>query len=322
MIKTNTKSASSHYFMPNFSQSKFGTAFKVTHQGIESYLIGVTHNSNEEMITQSCFHRILDQCSTLYTEAGVNIFVTSPHLNIPEHDHAYKHIKDRFSLDDAITLEAWFRKIPILSLDQEVAEINQTTDQWIQKHSQGDPRILEQEMMAAAEKLAGFSVFAVLQSDTLKGKIRKLSALKTRILQKDPSFTNSDIREERWSQILIPVIRNTQTPICIAVGAAHVVGKGSLTNRFKKAGFKVEFIRSDCPSDQARFTPPSTLAPRSFFSSPGWLPFLMQQRSADDAQSQQINQVKRALPKPSKTLSKRSRSTEDTSSQSKITRYF
>jgi uncharacterized protein YbaP (TraB family) len=49
-------------------------------------------------------------------------------------------------------------------------------------------------------------------------------------------------REEKWAEILVPQLLKTTQPICIAVGVAHVVGKDNLSDRFAKAGFKVELI--------------------------------------------------------------------------------
>lgn len=260
----------------------FGTAHKVTYQGkVKAYLVGTFHHSSKAMIKQSCFPRILEKCSTLYTEIGIFTFITSPHLNIPEGTHAYKHIKYRFSLDDVITLEAWYKKIPIVSLDldQGIVVRENDRDSIIRRVHTDGSQVVEQEMLDEAVELSQDPLFVLGHDSTMKGEIDQLEEIRSNGKLDNPMFYSKyvDPREERWSQILIPIIQTTQKPICIAVGVAHLVGTGSLTDRFRKAGFQVEQLRSTCPYDWARFAPSTPLVPRAYFSSAGWLPSMIQQ---------------------------------------------
>jgi hypothetical protein len=324
--------------LANPQTTSFGTAFKIKYGGIESYLIALTHHSDEETIKKSCFHRIIEKCSTLYTENGVFIFVTSSHLNVPEVDHGYQHLKYRFSLDDAITLKAWARNIPIISLDfdQGIPERDQDKDLIIQIMNTTDPSFTESELMAAAAKAAQNPAFIASHNHIKMGNIGPLKAARNRVSMEDPSFCLDLKREKRWAKILIPVLKNTKRPICIALGHIHVVGKGSLSDRFKKAGFQVKLIRASCESDQEQFSSPGELTSYSLSSSPGWLPMLMEQASGvsevantvlpkkkpKTSKLLKVKQVKRPLIQSNMAQSKRARKSQNSKTQRKITDYF
>ena len=91
-------------------------------------------------------------------------------------------------------------------------------------------------------------------------------------------FKDRYARETRWAKILIPELMKTNNSICIAVGAAHLVGVTSLTYRFKQAGLKVELIDPNNPNNRVEFAASSVLA-RTYCSSPAWLSVLMEQAS-------------------------------------------
>ncbi len=232
------------------------TVCRVTVGKIDHFLIGTQHKTDENMIKQSCFHRMMERCSILYTERGVYDFVPSSHTSIPESDHEYKHLRYRFCLDTAITLEAVVKRIPIMMLDvlSDPFEIR-SYDEIIEVCN----RLNGVDMQRAKTIHSNF----VWRRDPC-------SMQKRRAKGRPESPDIYDIREERWAQILIPALKDATASICIAVGAVHVVGEDSLSHRFQKAGFKVEFIRSNCPE----FAPPKELTPRFFAPFPvpiAWL---------------------------------------------------
>lgn len=258
-----------------------GTSFKILNQDTqtESYCIGTVHAANEAMVNLSCFHRILPHCATLYTETGELLFINSAHLNVPERPHPFQHIPYRFALEDAISLEAWHKKIPLVALDlhQGIPEMDREYEEVLQQISTTDPYTQEKNMMEEALKDGQVPDFVEMHSHVMQGRINKLEEFRTHEQSEDPeSRVTFEKREARWAEILIPVLRLSNQPICIAVGASHIVGDG-LLDRFRKAGFQVEQILATNPSDRARFIPPAVLEPRNYFPIPGWLPLLIDQ---------------------------------------------
>lgn len=278
VMNTNPTNPQPSAVMPAVNQNMgLGTAFKLTHRGIESFLIGVTHGSDEDTIVQSCFHRIIPHCTALYTEVGTLTFIPVSHLVIPEGLHPYRHVKFRFSLDDAITLEAWHRKIPILSLDFEngLPEMDREKAKVLEQMKRADPFMEEQGMMNRLEKDGQYPDFIALHDHLKKGEIGLLEAFREQLTPEDRRLDTQ--REKRWSELLIPVLQNTIKPICIAIGVSHVVGQGGLLERFRNAGLQVEQILATSPADLTRFAPPSVREPRSYFPLPGYLPLLIEQ---------------------------------------------
>ena len=238
-----------------------GTAYKVMHHGIESYLIGTVHNADQKTIQQSCFYRIMEKnISILYSELGIFDVIGSPQISIPEAPHQYQHIKYRYVLDTAIVLEAILRRIPIVALD--VSPEKEAEE--IAKVKNIDPLYAEKWRMDRT--LGSSPKFSAFLNKLRYGRVRSILAVRKYEKLDKPYFFEP--REERWAQILIPALLNTHNPICIAVGACHLVGKNSLSDRFKKAGCNVELIHSTNPLDWDRFAPPRELAPRLISSSP------------------------------------------------------
>lgn len=273
-----------------------GTAYTITNaQGMESCLIGITHISDEEMIKQSCFHRIMEKCSILYTEKGISEFVPSSHLSIPEGRHAFEHLKYRFKLDLAITLEAYFRKIPIKALDLNTG-LRQQDEQTELYYKTVCLAGIDKYLMNNAEMAESVPAIAEELDHVKYGNIDRL------IVNRANELDDSDVRrEERWQEILIPVLQMTQTPICIAVGYIHVVGENGLAESFQKAGLYVKRIQSTCEADLAKFSAPREIIPRVLALSPVWLPSLgqpcsdifdkMAQTQPTPVQTKQVSQV-------------------------------
>src|SRR5579863_9230048 len=232
MTRPKITNHSAHPVSVTNSQTRgFGIAYEMTYRGVTSYLFATVHKTNAEMIKQSCFHRIMENVQTLYTELGTSIFITTPHLSIPERNHAYRHIEYRFSLDEAITLEAVHRNLPIFSLDfnQGIASRDEDRDWWIQQINTRDTQSIEKELMDAADQKAQEPIFLAAHFFHMKGEVAALGAFSTPEFR---AYINADFREERWFQILHPI----QKPTCIAVGGAHLVGIEGLAHRFRKAG--------------------------------------------------------------------------------------
>jgi len=215
-----------------------GLKFKVTNdKGVESYLVGTCHVVDQASIKDPDINKIMDKCSTLYTEMGNYVFLTSAQGSMQEDNHQYQHIPIRYYYDVAFTIAAWCRKIPSLSLDVSVPG-NKIEETWhlIRKV---DTDTMEKKLMNELEKEDPKNrVFLAWKSahiEFVENRRRNLGC------------TEAIEREKHWAKTLVPHLQNTTQPICIAVGAFHVVGDG-LLEIFSNAGLKIEWI---CPRPPA-----------------------------------------------------------------------
>jgi len=222
-----------------------GTVFEVTNSiGVKSFLIGTMHTVDKESVEDKRFRKILDKCSTLYTEMGNNFLITSSHGSIPEGDHPYRHIPLRYAYDEAIGIYAWCKKIPNISLDEKIPDQALALSSLIQRMRTKGPDFCEKVVM---DNLANTT------NETLLKKWKDGSVFKVVPRPRDSAeaeemhFAEELHRENVWCETLIPTLLTTQKPICIAVGAIHVAGAGSLSERFKKAGLKVELLPNNRP---------------------------------------------------------------------------
>ena len=218
------------------SNPNTGIAFEITNsKGITSFLIGTCHFADQEMVEKSYFHRIIGQCSALYNEIGACHFITSVHL--PEGTHKYQSIKYRYKLDTVITLAANRLNLPIVALDDGIPERELLKEAHIKEIEKLGPKETERLSMLETIKKTSHPHFVALHQSVLKGDIAQLATLRPHVCSIEEE------RETHWSKILIPELTTGQKPICIAVGALHTVGEGSLTERFQKAGLSVKWIK-------------------------------------------------------------------------------
>jgi len=249
-----------------------GTAFRVINSmGVESYVIGSPHFSDEAGLRESCFHRIMEKCTTVYSEKGNYECVFSSQTSIPERDHQYRHVKYRFRFDAAILLEAFYRKIPVVALD-----LNNGLPE-MDLGCQAILDVIDTHGVAGYEKAIMDCAEHIEKEDALLIEHIKRGSSELPRYRRDLLEPSDYERENCWVKILIPALKNTQTPICIVVGALHLFGKNGLGHRFLNEKMQVHKILSTSLSDQAQFGPPSEIAHRSFSLSPFLLSSLVQQ---------------------------------------------
>lgn len=214
----------------------FGITYEVTNQkGVKSYLIGTMHAVDKESVQDPAIMEIIGKCSALYSELGTNLFITSAAGSMPEGDHQYSTIPLRHTYDIAITLAAWCKKIPIISLDRGVVERDDEVTEYHEiLQAVGADRVEEIFMFNSAIVSCDPNAFRDLQ--TWKNSDLE-SMQKHRVVS-----TGGDKRENHWLKTLIPKLLETEQPIAIAVGAGHVLGKDSLSERFAESGLKVALI--------------------------------------------------------------------------------
>ena len=219
-----------------------GIKLKITNkQGVESYLIGNQHTVDELSIKDPDIKKIIDKCSTLYTEMGTFGFISSSQGSIPEGNHQYQHIPYRYEYDVAFNLSAWCRKIPIISLDYSCRK--EIFDLIRQEMRDQGPDEFEARLMKTR---------ATFVQDSLGNEWKNGNYCCFEMIRKMHPNTESIERENHWAKTLVPHLQATSQPICIAVGAMHIVGDG-LPEIFQKAGLKVEWIAP------AQFRPSPTI---------------------------------------------------------------
>ena len=219
-------------------------SYKITNShGITSYLIGTFHKVDAESIEKSHFRQILARCSALYCEAGTNRFVSSAQGSMLEGMHEYKYIPMRYVFDTAIAIEAWCRKIPIFSLDEEIPEVNLQLQDQLRLMRELGPNVYEKGFMDKMD-LCGKNPNEQAKFKAWKdGNVTHLAMLREKILSDEVRT-----REDAWMKILIPRLLDKQEVICIAVGVGHIVGPDNIAKRFKRAGLKVDRIDDDLQS--------------------------------------------------------------------------
>lgn len=226
-------------------QSEIGVTYLVTNsKGTTSILMGTCHAIDAKSLLNPCIQKIL-KCSELFTEMGpLRPFCSNDGCfpEVEKHEIPYPHSMDAF-----LTIMAGWRKIPITGLDRHVPEMQDSFARIDAQltlagaaEAKGDfvakNRLIQQKDPASLGPLSFFvQSFKQGNLDVLK-KYRAIQ------ISQDGSGIKSIKREEKWSEILIPKLQDADKPIGIAVGAAHLVGEGSLPERFAKAGLKVELI--------------------------------------------------------------------------------
>jgi len=188
------------------------------------------------MLKNSNCLSLVDRCTVLYNECKGDFFLSSAHGSNPEGDHEFKHVEYRYVLDAAITLRAWYNRIPIIALDEGIPEVSQFRDHQRKRWRAMGPDAYEKEYMEDRVLLA---------QDSKRKNIWKYGSI-TMLLEERKRYPKSEYaeRERRWAEIIIPALKKAETPICIAVGGAHLVGENSLTDLLKKARFTITRISS------------------------------------------------------------------------------
>lgn len=223
----------------------FGVVFEVTNQkGVTSYLIGTCHTVDKESIQDPAIWEIMEKCRALYSELGPNHFIPAAQGSMPEGAHPYQHIPLRYSYDTAITLAAWCKKVPIISLDKGVpCRDKQLAEAREKMQEEGIDKFEQSFMGMCAKKSYNPESLRTLHA-WKNGNIACLKRCRDDY-SKEPSFDQFVTqREKRWADTLIPKLLQTNESIAIAVGVGHIVGENNLSERFAKAGLKVKLLSS------------------------------------------------------------------------------
>jgi hypothetical protein len=216
---------------------EIGIIYEITSpKGVKSYLIG-TSIVDKESIQYGSFRKIIAKCSRLFSEDGTERCKTHPYREI-ETNAQYQHIRFRYDLDMAITLEAMTKKIPIVALDP---GIDPEYDADHAKHIQD---IQEKGLVTYQERRVAWLEKQNKDPDVVlaiqKWKGHDVEYLAEKRLKRPYGLTAK--WEDAWMKVLLPALSETQKPICVAVYCYHVVGYKGLAERFEKAGFKVELL--------------------------------------------------------------------------------
>ena len=220
-----------------------GVEYAVTNaKGVTHILLGTCHYVDAETLRNLCLDRIL-KCSELFTETGT--LAPLNHMDgcfpgVIKYTIPYPHC-----VDDFLTIMAGWRKIPITSLDAQVPEMQdmiarvnaqcQKLGAVVYGNAKAYQRYKRQKFRSLSDRLVGRpAIYAYKKRNTVFcDGIRSSKGFKN---------TQSQRREDKWCEILIPKLLESDKSIGIAVGMLHVCGKNSLSERFAKAGMKVELI--------------------------------------------------------------------------------
>lgn len=221
-----------------------GVEYAITNsKGVTHILMGTLHAIDAKSLRNLCLDRIL-QCTELFTEAGTiqplqsssGCFPGIKKYNIP-----YPH-----KVDDFINIMAAWRKIPIKSLDQQIPEMQETIAEIVAARQMfgveafGDSMDLHNYRTQTSLPLKEMEELHRLIQAYQQGNLNVLQEMREKKGPRDNLVVN--LREDKWSEILISKLLDSDKPIGIAVGVLHVCGKGSLSERFAQAGMKVELI--------------------------------------------------------------------------------
>lgn len=217
-----------------------GLKFKITNDyGVESYLIGTWHVVDKPSINDPDINKIIDKCSVLYTEKGNYRFLDSSQGSLLEENHQYQHIPFRYSYDTALTIVAWCKKIPVMSLDYSFPGNAERWERTWRSFRDRGPDETERNFMDVYKK-AGVDGYGSRDPGFRAWKKGDIFALQNTRKSTAQSFQSIE-REKHWAKTLVPHLMSSTQPICIAVGVYHTVGNG-LPEIFRKAGLKVERI--------------------------------------------------------------------------------
>ncbi len=220
-----------------------GVEYAITNaKGVTHILMGTCHYIDAETLRNLCLDRIL-KCSELFTEVGTLYPLNQLDGCFPgviKHTIPYPHSVDAF-----LTIMAGWQKIPITSLDWQVpemqeimAKINAQCQEWgavVYGNAKAYQRYKRQKSATFLKRLEGRFITYCYK----KGHTAFCDGFRSSKSFKDTQFQK---REDKWCETLIPKLLESDKSIGIAVGMLHVSGENSLSERFAKAGMKVEQI--------------------------------------------------------------------------------
>lgn len=227
-----------------------GLVYKITNQegGPTSYLIGTYHIAEKEAANHPELLSIIHRCKRLYTECGYDVYLlypysgTTPPRIVPK---IFTH-----EVDLSLTLEAFCRNIRVLKLDKApqnyAVQIRENENLWLEKIG---IHMAERIKNTSLRKLEEDPRTHKIYSEWKSGNLKKLERTRTiyqydRILYKKLFLQ----REKEWIEQLAKALQNpSKSPLCIAVGALHLVNEDGLANKLKEKGFKVELIPNHQP---------------------------------------------------------------------------
>ncbi len=214
-----------------------GISYTVTNKfGVKSYFIGTCHFVDKEAFENPLLQEMINKSSILYTEAGPYVFNLFPFGTQKNENPKYQHNPFRYPLDVRITEMAAKRKILTIALDEGVPE----QDRWLRSsyelRVEEGAEAAEDKFRRGWEKDMGTKVNQEAFVAWKNGDIPSLPKIGKKLSEESLE------REAHWAKQLIPKLDRTRYPICVAVGATHLTTAGSLLERCKRVGYKVQLI--------------------------------------------------------------------------------
>ncbi len=250
-----------------------GFIYKITNaQNVDSYLIGTCHLTPQTTAENNLFFDVLDRCQELVTEIGPDVSEQEKASNLLRQRN-YPH---SYCLDLALTQAALQKGTPVAALDnpneypalwQEAMEewlrdfgvpdaIRSKIPTWSQHFSENCHEIVSviafqdglEDIFGEEVKLIESEMRSTRRENQLlaqhkqEGKPELSSEAFTRIIKAAAMDFGLLRRNQKWNATLIKKITETNTPVCIAVGALHIFGQDGLLAAFRKQNLAVTKI--------------------------------------------------------------------------------
>lgn len=217
--------------MRNIEQStkNQGVIFKVSKDGVDSYLLGTVHLGTYHMANQPLMQQIVENASELITEIGdVTNASEATSLFAKQTNLRFKHC-----LDLNLTALAQAKKIQITALET-------------LEESQRNTRDIKADM-AIRQIPNDLAIHAEYNEHELiemwqQGDLEKFNSLPIHPSTKEIMI---DSRNKKWENSIVHKLNGTTKPIAIAIGVLHLIGESGLVKTLQNEGFTVEQVKQN-----------------------------------------------------------------------------
>jgi hypothetical protein len=219
-------------------RNPIGIVYGITNQyGITSFLIATCHHVDEDSFYHPSIEPMIQQCTKVYTEMGAHSVNLLSHYNWSRSNRTYNRNMISYFYDLAIELAAKKHHIPIQALDEGIASCDKTFQELASCIKKVGEETFIQYMIEDSAKEGMNPLRMKISKAWKQGNLPFLQ-----VCRKKLNSSERLQREAHWLKTLIPHLATTQKPIAIAVGALHVVGQNSLSEKLQEAGFKIQLI--------------------------------------------------------------------------------